>query len=233
MNWFSSQFVVAVRRLRDRAARLPGGNSWRSGPDAATQRHDRVLRESTDRYLAIFDTGVDAIIVADRFGIIQSFDWAAQSIFGYSTEEAIGRNIRSLMMEPDRSVHDNCLVAYRGTGERKIIGIGREVTGRRKDGSVVPLDLSVAEWRDIDDQRCFTGIMRDVTVRNEQARQLQRAAEIAEQAGTEAEAANSAKTEFLAAMSYEIRTPSPSPIRCPVLPGAASTMPPPQKALAD
>ena len=74
MHWFSSQFAVAVRRLRDRAARSPSGNSWRSGPDEATRQHDRVLRESADRYLAIFDTEVDAIVVADKFGIIQSFN---------------------------------------------------------------------------------------------------------------------------------------------------------------
>ena len=208
MPGFSSQFVTALRRFQDRALRIgPRNNFWKIRLDEAKLRHGLVLRENADRYLAIFDTEVDAIVVADKFGIIQSFNRAAETIFGYSSEEAIGRNVRSLMPEPDQSVHDDCLASYRKSGERKIIGIGREVVGRRKDGSDVALDLSVAEWRDIDGQQCFTGIMRDVTARNQQARELQRATEIAEQARIEAEAADCAKTEFLAAMSHEIRTP--------------------------
>ena len=170
-------------------------------------RHSKVLQENADRYRAIVDTAVDAIIVADRFGKVESFNRAAETIFGYDAAEVVGQNIRNLMPEPYQAAHDGYLGAYRTTGNRKIIGIGREVLGKRKDGSTVPLELSIAEWFDVNGHQCFTGIMRDVTLRHQQASELQVAKEAAEQARIEAENANAAKTEFLAVMSHEIRTP--------------------------
>ena len=124
------------------------------------------------RYRAIFDTAVDAIVVIDEVGIIGAMNPAAERLFGYASDEAIGRNVNMLMAEPYRSAHDGYLARYRATGERRIIGIGRAVTGQRRDGSTFPLELSVAEWA-AEGERFFTGIMRDVTERT-RAERLQR-----------------------------------------------------------
>jgi PAS domain S-box-containing protein len=177
------------------------------GSPKRESKNAKLSRESADRYRAIVDAAIDAIIVFDRLGLVRAFNRAAEAIFGYEAEEAIGRNVEFLMPEAYQSPHDGYLAAYRETGDRKITCIGREVVGRRKDGATVPLELSIAEWRDIDGQPCFTGIMRDFTERNRQARQLVDAREIAQQARIEAEGASEAKSEFLAVMSHEIRTP--------------------------
>jgi PAS domain S-box-containing protein len=127
---------------------------------------------SKARYQAIVDTAVDAIVVIDELGLISDFNPAAERLFGYAAAEVMGLNVKVLMQTPHHESHDGYLSRYRRTGERRIIGIGRQVEGLRKDGSTFPLELSVAEWW-AGGQRFFTGMMRDITERTE-AEELQR-----------------------------------------------------------
>ena len=115
-------------------------------------------------YRAIVATAVDGIVVIDRNGAIGSVNNATERLFGYATGELIGRNVKLLMPDPYAGEHDTYLANYLRTGRKKIIGIGREVVGRRKDGSVFPMDLSVGEARD-GDEPIFVGIIRDITDR--------------------------------------------------------------------
>ncbi len=114
------------------------------------------------RLQAIIQTATDAIITIDENGIVELANQAASRLFGYSYEEMIGHNIAMLMAEPHRSRHDEYIKRYCETGKRKIIGIGREVEGRRKDGTVFPLRLSVSEVR-LQDKRIFAGIIHDLS----------------------------------------------------------------------
>ena len=127
------------------------------------------------RYKAIIDTAVDAIVVNDEQGTVQSVNPAAEQIFGYPSAEVVGRNVKMLMPERYAREHDRYLETYRRTGERQIIGRGRAVEGRRKDGSEVPLHLSVTEWT-AGGQRYFTGIMRDISNQRALEEQLRRQA---------------------------------------------------------
>ncbi|MDH3281800.1 MAG: PAS domain S-box protein [Gammaproteobacteria bacterium] len=113
---------------------------------------------------AILQTAVEGIITIDTMGVIQCFNAAAEQMFGYRAEELIGVNIAVLMPQPYRDAHSGYLERYLQTGEKRIIGIGREVVGQRKDGSQFPLDLSVAEVS-VDGEKTFTGIVRDVSER--------------------------------------------------------------------
>ena len=126
--------------------------------------HEKDLRDSEERLRAVVDTAVDAIVVIDEHGIVQSVNPAIERMFGYQASEVVGNNVSMLMPEPDRTAHDSHIEAYRRTGRARIIGIGREVEARRKDGTTFPVDLAVAEWR-MEGQRFFTGIMRDITQR--------------------------------------------------------------------
>jgi PAS domain S-box-containing protein len=125
---------------------------------------DESLRNSESRMRAVLETAVDAIISIDERGIVQRMNGAAERMFGYSRSEVVGRNVNILMNSPDREAHDGHLARYRATGVRKIIGIGREVVCRRKDGTEFPADLAVGEYR-VDNQRKFTGFLRDISDR--------------------------------------------------------------------
>lgn len=124
----------------------------------------RLLRERDAKAQAILETTVDAIITIDERGRILSFNRAAERIFGYLPEEVLGKNVSVLMPEPYQQEHDEYLHRYLRTGEKRIIGIGREVKGLRKDGSLFPMDLSVSEVN-LPDKRLFTGIVRDISQR--------------------------------------------------------------------
>ena len=129
-------------------------------------------RQSKDaRIYSVLDTVADGIITISETGIIDTVNPAAEKIFDYQANEMIGKNISILMAEPHQTQHDQYLKNYFETGEAKIIGIGRELEGRRRDGSLFPLELAVSEMH-IGDHRMFTGILRDITERKKTEAEL-------------------------------------------------------------
>jgi two-component system, LuxR family, sensor kinase FixL len=131
---------------------------------------DAVTSESA-LLRSILDTVPDAMVVIDEQGTVQFFSSAAERLFGYTADEVRGQNVKMLMPAPYREQHDGYLARYRDTGERRIIGIGRVVVGRRKDGSTFPMELSVGEANHTR-QRLFTGFVRDLTERQLTERRL-------------------------------------------------------------
>ena len=113
---------------------------------------------------AIFNAAVDAIMVINARGILQAANRSAEVLFGFSSDEMLGKNISMLMPAPYAQEHDGYLNNYSASGERKIIGIGREVTGQHKDGSCFPMHLSIGEFRQ-DDHQLFVGICHDISER--------------------------------------------------------------------
>lgn len=128
------------------------------------KRKDERLREERARLEAVIGTSADAVITIDQKGIVQSFSRVGEKLFGYRANEVIGRNVSMLMPSPDREKHDGYLERYRRTGEKRIIGLGRQVDARRKDGSVFPVHLMVGEVTQAG-QRLFTGFIHDMSER--------------------------------------------------------------------
>ena len=166
-------------------------------PDRKLQGYASVeerLRASEARWRAVIESAVDGIIVIDDDGLIEAFNPAAERLFGYTEAEVLGRNVSMLMPSPYRDEHDGYLAHYLSTGVHKIIGIGREVTGKRKDGATFPLHLSVGETS-VGGSRKFTGILHDLSARVAMEERLREQAALARLG------------EMAAVLAHEVKNP--------------------------
>jgi PAS domain S-box-containing protein len=168
--------------------------------DITERKHaEEELRQAEQRMRSVVNHVIDGIITIDEQGKVESFNPAAEKLFGYAKPEVIGQNVKMLMPEPYHGEHDSYIANYVRTGEAKIIGIGREVLGRRKDGSTFPMELAVSTFH-LGPRRFFTGIVRDITERKRLENELrQRVDDLAE--------ADRQKNEFLAMLAHELRNP--------------------------
>ena len=162
------QVSEAVEELRLAAADLRQQNAdlkaARESLEAERLRKLQALREEEAKTQAILNTVVDGVVTIDERGLIQSLNPAAQQVFGYSAAEVLGQDISILVPSPYRAEHGRYLADYLRTGQRKIIGSGRQVLGVRKDGSTFPMELAVSEWQS-GGRRLFTGVVRDISKR--------------------------------------------------------------------
>jgi len=151
---------------------LIGVGSWFTSHGILRRRQiEESLRASEERFRSIMDNLVDGVITIDERGEILSVNPAVETLFQYSAGELVGRTVNYLMPEPYHSEHDDYVARYLRTGEKQIIGIGREVLGQRKDGEVFPIDLAVCEFTQ-GGERFFAGIIRDITERKQTEQNL-------------------------------------------------------------
>jgi len=167
-----TELIERLRRLEAPPAKAAGA---RTGLEPGGSRE-----ETEERLRAILETAVEGIITIDERGIIEAVNPAAEKTFGFKAAEVVGRNVSCLMPAPYKEEHDSYIANYLTSGHAKIIGIGREVVGQRKDGSVFPMDLAVSEVR-LANRRLFTGFVRDITERKKaEARLAELAQSLAE-----------------------------------------------------
>jgi PAS domain S-box-containing protein len=155
---------------------------------------DFAAANDAARWRSIVESAVDGIIVIDDRGRIEAFNPAAERLFGYSAPEVVGRNVHVLMPSPYHEEHDGYLQRYLDTGAKTIIGVGREVTGKRKDGTTFPLHLAVGETS-VGGTRKFTGIVHDLSARVAMEQQLREQAALARLG------------EMAAVLAHEVKNP--------------------------
>ena len=170
------------------------------------KQSQQLIEKQEERLRSIFDNAIGCMITIDEKGIVDDFNAASEKLFGYSRKEVVGQNVKMLMPKSFALEHDHYLDAYKNTGIKKIIGVGREVVARSKSGKEIPVHLSVGEMT-LDGKRYFIGTLQDITeqkaAQNLISEQNNRLLEEKERV----EVAMQAKDNFLATMSHEIRTP--------------------------
>jgi len=201
MDLAVSEFQLAGRRYFTGVVRDITGH--RRLEEELRNRLQEVA-DAEERIRSVVDNVVDGIITIDESGTIHTFNPAAERIFGYGRDEVIDRNVKMLMPEPDRGRHDDYVRNYLATGHAKIIGIGREVVGQRKEGALFPMELAISEFR-IGSARYFTGIVRDITERKRLENELHQKLE-------QLAVADQRKDQFIGLLGHELRNPL-APVR--------------------
>ena len=164
-----------------------------------SKRTQGAILDRESRLRAVVSTAVDAILTIDEKGVVETVNPAAERLFGFAAHEVIGRNVKMLMPSPYQDEHDGYLDRYLETDEKRIIGIGREVTGLRKNGTTFPLHLTVSEMT-VGGRRMFTGIARDITQLKETEHALQARNEDLSQSNKELE-------QFAYVASHDLQEP--------------------------
>ncbi|WP_246000840.1 sensor histidine kinase [Pontibacter diazotrophicus] len=166
---------------------------------SSLKQAEAALRESENKINSIIQGAVDGIITIDTRGVIEMVNPSAARLFGYAADELLGKSINVLMPEPDRSLHDSYMHHYHVTGEKRIIGIGREVTGLRKDGTIFPFYLSISEV-ELADRKVYTGFVHDITQQKINEERLRRYA-------AELERSNRELQDFAYVSSHDLQEP--------------------------
>ena len=170
------------------------------------KRTEEQRTETLQRLSTVVTSAVDGIVSIDENGTVETFNPAAERLFGYPADEVVGKNVAMLMPSPYHEEHDGYIERYRTTGVAKIIGIGREVVGRRKDATIFPLELAVSEmW--IRNRQKFTAILRDVTERKAWETSLSSLNQALEARATELARSNLDLEQFAYSASHDLREP--------------------------